>query len=161
KVIELQTYLTKLGYGELLGTHGPNQVGIDGKFEADTKKAVIKFQENNHLKKIDGKVGPETWSALCAALSPVPQGTSQMVLDLTGCTEINGRCIMIPGSESDTGKILNKLQDLALAAKNEGNLRFHDAVIEFRNVLKSQLLANKLPLSSSGLAIAFEALKLW
>src|SRR6476660_4000484 len=73
KVTELQTYLTQLGYGDLLGKHGPKQVGIDGIFEADTRKAVIKFQQDNHLKKIDGKVGPETWAALCsfATSSPV------------------------------------------------------------------------------------------
>ena len=38
KVIELQTDLTALGYGELLGKHGPKQVGIDGIFGDDTKK---------------------------------------------------------------------------------------------------------------------------
>ena len=64
KVIELQTDLTALGYGELLGKHGPKQVGIDGIFGDDTKKAVIKFQQDNHLKKIDGIVGPETWGAI-------------------------------------------------------------------------------------------------
>ena len=71
KVIELQTDLTALGYGELLGKHGPKQVGIDGIFGDDTKKAVIKFQQDNHLKKIDGIVGPETWGAICGLLSPV------------------------------------------------------------------------------------------
>ena len=43
KVIELQTHLTTLGLGDMLGKHGPNQVGIDGIFGEDTKKTVIKF----------------------------------------------------------------------------------------------------------------------
>ena len=71
KVIELQTDLTRLGYAKLLGKHGPKQVGIDGIFGDDTKKAVIKFQQDQHLKKIDGIVGPETWGAICSSLSAV------------------------------------------------------------------------------------------
>ena len=69
KVTELQVDLTKLGYGKLLGRHGPNLDGIDGKFGDDTKKTVIKFQQDKHLKKIDGIVGPETWGAICESLS--------------------------------------------------------------------------------------------
>jgi peptidoglycan hydrolase-like protein with peptidoglycan-binding domain len=71
KVIELQTHLTTLGYGALLGKHGPKQVGIDGIFGDDTKKAVIKFQQDKHLKSTNGIVGPETWGAICSALSPM------------------------------------------------------------------------------------------
>jgi hypothetical protein len=69
KVTELQFDLTQLGYGKLLGKHGPNLDGIDGKFGDDTRKTVIKFQQDKHLKKIDGLVGPETWGAICESLS--------------------------------------------------------------------------------------------
>ena len=54
-----------------MGKHGPKQVGIDGIFGDDTKKAVIKFQQDQHLKKIDGIVGPETWGAICDSLSSI------------------------------------------------------------------------------------------
>jgi hypothetical protein len=76
KVFEIQTYLTQLGYGDLLGKHSPNQIGIDVKFGSDTQRAVIKFQNDEHLKKIDGKVGPETWAALCDAIAPKAQPIS-------------------------------------------------------------------------------------
>ena len=71
KVIELQTDLTTLGLGDMLGKHGPNQVGIDGIFGDDTKKTVIKFQQDNGLQP-DGIVGPKTLAAICSALEPVP-----------------------------------------------------------------------------------------
>ena len=49
--------------------------GADGDFGGDTQKAVIKFQQDKGLKKVDGKVGPETWEALCAAVSPAVSTT--------------------------------------------------------------------------------------
>jgi hypothetical protein len=70
KVIELQRILTQIGYGSLLG-----QDGIGGKFAIATQNAVKKFQQDNRLQPIDGKVGPMTWRALCskvAAMSTVP-----------------------------------------------------------------------------------------
>ena len=84
KVAEIQIYLTQLGYGKLLGKHGHKQVGIDGYFQSDTGKAVIKFQQDKHLQKIDGKVGPETWPALCAAIaSGRPPSRPAVNIDLT------------------------------------------------------------------------------
>jgi subtilisin family serine protease len=76
KVVEIQTYLTQLGYRELLGKHGPNQAGIDGIFGDDTRSTVIKFQEDQHLKKIDGRVGPETWPVLCNLVASARPATS-------------------------------------------------------------------------------------
>jgi hypothetical protein len=61
KVAELQRILTQLGYGPLLG-----QGGIDGKFKTFTQNAVMKFQQDNRLLPVDGKVGPITWRALCS-----------------------------------------------------------------------------------------------
>ncbi len=64
-VIELQEGLTQLGYGDLLG---PPR--IDGKFGPYTESAVKKFQKDKALK-VDGIVGPNTWTALCDSLSLV------------------------------------------------------------------------------------------
>lgn len=55
-VVFLQTILKKSGYD--LGVWG-----ADGKFGKQTCKVVKQFQMDNHLK-VDGKVGPQTWSAL-------------------------------------------------------------------------------------------------
>ena len=44
--------------------------GIDGKFGRYTESAVLKFQKDNHLKKLDGVAGRETWTAICKLLSP-------------------------------------------------------------------------------------------
>ena len=63
KVSELQSHLTQLGFGELLGPPG-----IDGKFGPLTQNAVKAFQRDNGLK-IDGVVGPMTWGAICKAIS--------------------------------------------------------------------------------------------
>ena len=49
--------------------------GADGDFGVDTQKAVIKFQQDKGLEKVDGEVGPETWEALCAAVSPASPTT--------------------------------------------------------------------------------------
>ena len=62
KVTELQQDLTRLGYGNLLGTPA-----IDGKFGPNTENAVKKFQQDNRLK-VDGIVGPQTWGAICKLL---------------------------------------------------------------------------------------------
>ena len=62
KVTELQQDLTRLGYGNLLGTPA-----IDGKFGPNTENAVKKFQQDNRLK-VDGVVGPQTWGAICKLL---------------------------------------------------------------------------------------------
>ena len=68
KVIELQTYLTDLGYGDLLE---PEK--IDGKFGIHTKNSVMAYQKDFGLS-IDGngKVGPQTWGSLCEQISLLP-----------------------------------------------------------------------------------------
>jgi hypothetical protein len=53
---------------KLLQNSGNDPGLIDGKFGRNTENAVIKFQEKNGLV-IDGKVGPETWSALCGFIT--------------------------------------------------------------------------------------------
>jgi subtilisin family serine protease len=63
KVSELQSHLTQLGFGELLGAPG-----IDGKFGSLTQNAVKAFQRDNSLQ-IDGIVGPMTWGAICQAIA--------------------------------------------------------------------------------------------
>ena len=70
----MQRDSTQLGFGDLLGKFGPN--GIDGVFGESTKKAVIKFQQDNQLKKIDGIVGSETWGAICDSINSLIPVTS-------------------------------------------------------------------------------------
>ena len=60
KVTELQTRLTDLEYGDLLGPPG-----IDGIFGPYTENAVMKFQQDYGLT-ADGIVGPQTWGKLCS-----------------------------------------------------------------------------------------------
>jgi peptidoglycan hydrolase-like protein with peptidoglycan-binding domain len=67
KVIELQTYLTDLGYGDLLDPEG-----IDGKFGPHTKNSVMAYQKDFGLS-VDGKVGPQTWGSLCEQVSMLPR----------------------------------------------------------------------------------------
>ena len=59
KVIELQTYLTDLGFGDKLKPEG-----IDGKFGPHTKNAVMEYQKDNYLS-VDVIVGPQTYTSLC------------------------------------------------------------------------------------------------
>jgi peptidoglycan hydrolase-like protein with peptidoglycan-binding domain len=152
KVIEIQTYLTQLGYGKLLGKHGPSQVGIDGIFEGDTRNAVIKFQGDNHLKKIDGKVGPDTWKVLCNLINippaPPPSLASQPTQGVTMPAQYH--------------KILDKLDQLAVTAFPSSQ-DFSKAVKTFRNHLANQLSTVDLsrPIPHSALAITTQALKSW
>jgi hypothetical protein len=44
KVIELQTYLTDLGFGDKVEPEG-----IDGKFGLHNKNAVMEYQKDNYL----------------------------------------------------------------------------------------------------------------
>lgn len=57
---EIQTALKNAGY--YIG-------GVDGKIGRLSKKAIEDFQEANGLK-VDGKVGPKTWSVLSKYLAP-------------------------------------------------------------------------------------------
>jgi len=66
-VIELQTYLTDLGYGDLLGTGK-----IDGKFGLNTKNSVMAYQKDFDLS-VDGNVDAKTWSSLCEQISFLPK----------------------------------------------------------------------------------------
>src|ERR687897_787392 len=69
KVIELQTYLTDLGYGDLLE---PEK--IDGKFGPHTKNAVMAYQKDFGLSNDEkGIVDPQTWLSLCDQISLLPK----------------------------------------------------------------------------------------
>jgi peptidoglycan hydrolase-like protein with peptidoglycan-binding domain len=69
KVIQLQTYLTDLGYGDLLE---PEK--IDGKFGLHTKNAVMAYQKDFGLSNDEkGIVGPQTWLSLCDQISLLPK----------------------------------------------------------------------------------------
>lgn len=62
-VSAVQSALKAKGYGDKLGTSGPNRDGVDGELGPNTKAAVMQFQRANKLT-VDGIVGPETASAL-------------------------------------------------------------------------------------------------
>ncbi|WP_242108040.1 peptidoglycan-binding domain-containing protein [Luteimonas aquatica] len=67
-VKEMQEKLVKLGLLEA--------AGADGKYGKDTETAVRKFQEDNNLKGVDGKAGPETLKSIDQKLQQ-QQGTQQ------------------------------------------------------------------------------------
>ncbi len=75
KVAELQTHLTTLGYGGLLGPGG-----IDGIFGPFTESAVRQYQTDHQLL-IDGKVGPETWTSICSSISSQQQAPVSQIGD--------------------------------------------------------------------------------
>ena len=59
-VRKLQQRLKDLGYGNLLGTSGPNRDGVDSKYGSSTKKAVEKYQEDTPPLEEDGVAGELT-----------------------------------------------------------------------------------------------------
>ena len=63
---EVQRILRAAGYGEHLGTSGPNQDGVDGELGRGTSAAIREFQRDNGLT-VDGSVGKATWDALLGA----------------------------------------------------------------------------------------------
>lgn len=155
KVVELQRLLVQHGYGPMLG-----KSGVDGIFRTDTQKAVMKFQQNNGLKPVNGIVTPPVLRELCkpvtsVAPSPTPSPSSQP--------------IQMPAQYQ---RILDKLRLLAYATAAErttppvkkfGSPNFDDAVLLFSNELERQLKAIDLsrPIPPSPLRITVEALNLW
>lgn len=86
---------------ELLSAHGFS-LRIDGDFGWRTEVAVKAFQRQQRLK-IDGIVGPETWSTLMATVKPgarpLRQGcTGADVYELQGLLQVNGFPITRNGS---------------------------------------------------------------
>ena len=59
-VRKLQQRLKDLGYGNLLGTSGPNRDGVDSKYGSSTKKAVEKYQKDTPPLEKDGVAGELT-----------------------------------------------------------------------------------------------------
>ena len=59
KVIELKTYLSDLGYGDLMGTEKN-----DGEFGPNTENTVMTYQQDFALPS-NGVVESQTWSSLC------------------------------------------------------------------------------------------------
>jgi peptidoglycan hydrolase-like protein with peptidoglycan-binding domain len=49
KTEKMQKMLKDVGYGQLLGKHGPNKDGLDDKFGPDTQNTVRAFQQANGL----------------------------------------------------------------------------------------------------------------
>ena len=67
-VRELQKNLLKMGYDI-----GPD--GADGDYGSNTKKAVMKFQEQHHIEPVDGEVGDDTRKVLKEILEKATDNT--------------------------------------------------------------------------------------
>lgn len=67
-VRELQKNLLKMGYDI-----GPD--GADGDYGSNTKKAVMKFQEQHHIEPVDGEVGDDTRKVLKEILEKATDDT--------------------------------------------------------------------------------------
>lgn len=59
-VMAIQTALKTAGYGNLLGTTGPNGDGVDGIYGNNTKRAVTAYQKANGISPATGYVGKIT-----------------------------------------------------------------------------------------------------
>lgn len=69
-VRKLQQRLKDLGYGNLLGTSGPNRDGVDGKYGDNTRKAVKEFQKKQGFpgkKRYEG--GDDQWDGRAGKLT--------------------------------------------------------------------------------------------
>jgi peptidoglycan hydrolase-like protein with peptidoglycan-binding domain len=95
EVTNLQNILIQLGYPV-----GPT--GADGDFGKDTQAAVIKFQQDKQLEKIDGEVGPETWNALCSLLSSPTTTPGSPTTTPGSPTTTPGSPTTTPGSPTTT-----------------------------------------------------------
>lgn len=94
-VMQLQKDLIRMGYDV-----GPD--GADGDYGDNTKKAVMKFQEQHHLDPVDGEVGDDTRKVLKEILRREEQ------------TEA-------PQKEPDTGIPRKKLQIREIKMEDEGS----------------------------------------
>ena len=81
-IADIQKALSALGYGELLGTAGPNKDGIDGIRGPYTRRAIQAFQKDHNLT-VDGDPGKETVAELNQVLA------KKSDLHLTKSTEYN------------------------------------------------------------------------
>lgn len=71
EIADIQKALTALGYGDMLGTSGPNKDGVDGIRGPYTRRAIQAFQKDHQLK-VDGDPGPETAAELNQVLAKQP-----------------------------------------------------------------------------------------
>ena len=116
EVTNLQNILLQLGYSV-----GPS--GADGDFGGNTEAAVIKFQQDKGLT-ANGMVDPNTWNALCSALSnssPVPPVPSIVptVAPTLICQPLPAGTPMAPMKMSQQGiSFLEKKESRAGALKN-------------------------------------------
>lgn len=97
-VMQLQKDLIRMGYDV-----GPD--GADGDFGGNTKKAVMKFQEQHHLDPVDGEVGDDT---------------RKVLKEILGRTEQTEAPQKEPEAEPDTGIPRKNLQVRTIKMEDEG-----------------------------------------
>lgn len=74
----IQTALKNAGFGDLLGTTGPNHDGVDGIYGKNTKNAIREYQKANGIKQT-GFVGPITAPKL--GVRPMGKNTAPKMSD--------------------------------------------------------------------------------